>query len=532
MSVGGTHRFQIGSPYLTFRDSNNSSTRSISYNTTFVSGEWVHIACIYNRGQIIIYVNGVQTNRNSTYFHEDSVLYFDLNQYRIGRIRVSTGDIHYNGKLNDFRIYDHALSAMEVKQLSQGLILHYSLNNNGWGNENLYGTGGDCTETLSGLTNYGNKFAIINEEGQSCAHVAGTLKASAYLKSNVAFVPQPNEIVTFSAYVKIKNIVRGTTNPMCGFYFGGQTIDGAWRTVQQIKLTVDGVQYNVGASSWDQAINDTKWHKVVCSAQYANYTFTSNITGGSIYLRDCTGDLYLHHVKFERGINATSWCPTSSDELYTLLGLNNSIEYDCSGYQQNGIKIGNFEYTTDTPKYNVSTVFNGSNYIEAEPLPDETKTISVWVNYQTLPTGSDYSGFIMFDKNTQISICVYSGGQYLIPYIGSSKGGTGSRVVTSFQTNKWYHIVVLKTGATTREVYINGVKATPSGTNYWSGDLNKLLIGIRHASGAYKDGANAKICDFRAYATLLSPQDILSLYNNEAYIDNNGNIYGAVYEEA
>ena len=44
-----------------------------------------------------------------------------------------------NGEIQDVRIYDHALSPMEVKHLSQGLILHYPLdgNNGTLVNENL-----------------------------------------------------------------------------------------------------------------------------------------------------------------------------------------------------------------------------------------------------------------------------------------------------------------------------------------------------------------------------------------------------------
>lgn len=44
---------------------------------------------------------------------------------------------YFNGLMNDFRIYDHALSAFEIKEISKGLILHYPLNRNGWGQENL-----------------------------------------------------------------------------------------------------------------------------------------------------------------------------------------------------------------------------------------------------------------------------------------------------------------------------------------------------------------------------------------------------------
>jgi len=39
--------------------------------------------------------------------------------------------------------------------------------------------------------------------------------------------------------------------------------------------------------------------------------------------------------------------------------LNSSIEYDCSGYQKNAEKIS-IDYSSDTPKYDVSSVFSAS----------------------------------------------------------------------------------------------------------------------------------------------------------------------------
>jgi hypothetical protein len=39
--------------------------------------------------------------------------------------------------INDFRLYDHILSELEVKEIARAKVLHYPLNHNGWGLNNI-----------------------------------------------------------------------------------------------------------------------------------------------------------------------------------------------------------------------------------------------------------------------------------------------------------------------------------------------------------------------------------------------------------
>lgn len=193
---------------------------------------------------------------------------------------------------------------------------------------------------------------------------------------------------------------------------------------------------------------------------------------------------------------------------------------DSSGYGSHAIRSGNTSVSYNTPRYDISTMFDGTSaYIEADPLPTETKTISIWVKTSWV-SGTGYQ-LVVHDKNSGLAIGWAS--NQLITYVGTSNGGSGSRIditTTNYTANKWNHIAVVKTGDKTRDVYVNGILATPSSTNYWIGDLDKLNIGARHMNGNYASYFNGQLSDFRAYATALSEDDVKELYNTAAKISN------------
>ena len=223
-------------------------------------------------------------------------------------------------------------------------------------------------------------------------------------------------------------------------------------------------------------------------------------------------------------------CYIAGNKLIDNNANSNSVT-DCSGYSNHGTRSGNTSISTSTPRYDLSTVFDGSSgIIEAEPLPSETLTISIWI--KTSWTSSSGYRLAVHDKNTGLAIGWAS--NQLITYVGTANGGSGSRIditTTNYAANKWNHIVVVKTGSTTRNVYVNGILATPSSANYWGGDLNKLNIGGRHINGVYSAFFNGQLSDFRAYATALSADDVMRLYNTAASVAKNGAMLGYEMKE-
>lgn len=202
-------------------------------------------------------------------------------------------------------------------------------------------------------------------------------------------------------------------------------------------------------------------------------------------------------------------------------GFNNNIEYDCSGYCNNGTKIGTFQYQNDTPKYDTSTYAQGgaSTHLEGIILPSEVKTVSLWIK-----CAKTVNSAIFNDRITGLQIGLINSLLY-VNSLASTKGFT----TTHWKNNEWNHVVVINNNGI-RFCYVNGQAETQSGSsNYYIHNTDKFWLWNRSYDNNYPFKGN--LSDLRIYCTALSLEDILLLYHNSVYIDNQGNIYGVMYEE-
>ena len=455
-----------GRPDLDFWNCRYISPTQLSVKT------WYHIAFTKQSGTGMgghIYVNGVEVAGSSVGSYTPNIV---SNRVIIGRLNSAMASRSFKGKINDVRIYDHCLSPMEVKQLSQGLVLHYPLNREGWGQENL-------------LKN---------------SHIK--LDNNGYYVGTYSFA-NSEEIVTGETYT---------------LSFNGELQDDSQT----------GWYFNIFPSPYTVIINKSTDREGRFAFSFVMPENNGNHTAIGCYSTPLGNRLgcAIWNVKLEKGSTPTPWCPNSSDMLATTMGLNSITEYDCSGFCNNGARTGTFTWTSDTPKYAVSQYFNGSSYIESTPLPPETKTISLWVKVDTLPTintllFADYNG----STGSGMALGFFQGTYF----ITGTTSANYARLGNTIKNGEWNHICIIKTGTHNRNVYVNGTLLTNEGSNSWSHNATQLWIGARKfSSNAYFTG---QISDFRAYATALSVDDIKNLYQNSAYINSNGITYAHEFME-
>ena len=463
----------------------NGSPDFSPMSTSIGLATWGHLAVTYDGTQVKLYKNGtvIEETRNVTLAARNKT----TGEFRLGRDSRS-GSTAFNGRMNDVRIYDHCLSAAEVHEISQGLVLHYKLDS-GYNESttNLCGTStggwnnsGTCTRTVNdtaipGKPTTSNTYSVRATSDGSMALTCGTTTAS-----------HPSKTIIASVYVWLDG-----TQDSSSFYLRSTKTDGS----------VGNLMYNGNAnpSTWPQQ----QWIRINTNA--------INTASDATTFYICT---YVNKNTEVRAVNG--WQIEVKDHVtpYTAPGTTRTdiTVYDSSGYNHNGTINGTLSISSDTPRYSTCSIFNGSNTrINVPNLTPAELTISFWMK-RGANTGTRQ---FMYTAWSGITCELQTNGTPTFAVNRSSYPTiTGTAITTD---NGWVHYCATFDTTNGSKLYQNGVLKSSNS------NVTPIVYSIStNYIGYYNTYYNGKMSDFRMYCTALSAADVKQLYEMGAKVDNKG----------
>ena len=471
-----------GNGNVYFNTSTGSAYTYIYSPLTYKDGTWHHIAGIYNNGSLQLYIDGSQvatgTTSNAPALSGTSI-YVGGNA---GGEKANNGDC-----INDVRIYDHALSAKEIKEISKGLCLHYTF-------EDPYIE--STTNLFAGRTDFSNTshwtrsqinstVPTVDSEGNMTLYgysVSGNTQS--YTVSSIGGYTTISPSTTYTLSVLVK---YSSTNAYFNMYFYERSDSASVKVnIWRIGCTADEVGRWVLRSK----------------------TITTQSTTTKMYTElncyQCASTDYIvmknNSVQLEAKDHATPYVNgTRSAETV----------YDSSGYGYNGTPINNPQIVSDSGcgNYSVRLLDNANGYYDLGTGTFNfitNGTVCFWAKYPS----SNYKMILGADDN---------GGIYLAAWNPSDA--------------RWYGGIPFGT------TYCDGVvRNSPLNDNQWhfysfsgvnlSNWRNHKYFLCKYANSESNSFQfHGYLADFKIYATALSAEDILAEYNRKAAIDKSGNLF-------
>lgn len=472
-----------------------------------VLNTWYHITIVVSSTEGIKgYVNG-DLAVTGPYRAPDYT--YNSSRFTVGKMSYSyTNTTNYfplNGQINDVRVYDHALSVKEIKEISKGLVLHYPFDNNGCGNPNM-AVETDLNTAWVWSLQAGD--TIKSYEDDWCVLTKGNTPASGWAVSYYhggisrnSYLPNTKYTISFDLWSN----VSGTINIDLRETNSNNPLDTGFVSCSYKANTVNKIQVTITTLS----------SLPVATAQVV-YISGFNTTIGSIYK--------VRNLKIELGDKATTWCPNKTDALYSAWGLDSVTIYDCSGYKYHGAVKTLLPCSIDTVRHTSSTIFDGlssSLILPVRNLMNELLsnqcTISFWCNEADISSRSIYFGGW---GDSPFNIEMLNG--KLRVYWNGAPDIQECNVIN----NAWILWTITIDKATGIKIYKNGVHEY----SYNSALSTLTLKGDFYIGRDTRDTGDTlfegKMSDFRIYSTVLSAEEIKELYQIPISVDKAGNIFG------
>ena len=486
---------------LTWNIADGSSQIQVNSNTSLSLNIWYHIVCTYDGAKLRIYINGVEDNSVSTSF---------VPNYGSAKLYIgSWNGNNYNlkGRLNDVRVYDHCLSAKEVKEISKGLSLHYKLSDpyiESTTNYSSQSTGSSGWNN-SGSSTRNNNDTSVNRVFSTCPVLS--IQQTAAGNSAMTFGN-----VSTSTYTALK----GAT-VTASVYAYISDVNCSYRTVYLRSTATDGA---ICTFQYKGSTNPQSWPK----NQWIRIEGTGSVPSNETSVYFCT---YTNNLNEKRYF--TCWQLELKDHStpFVVGSRDESIVYDCSGIANNGTKIGGVTPSSNPLpiRYDKSYDFDGNTGSIQIPnlstrVPSGEFTMNCWIYHDNTWSSKSWETIFGGPSGFELEAKNYSTNS---PVLYAYSWGQGQ---ATYELNKW-NMITMTRNASEAKFYINGeLKITGSAGTIPSGNY---FIGAWNTSS--QQNYKGRISDFRLYSNVLSVEDIKELYNTSASIDKNGNMYAYEFKE-
>lgn len=477
-----------GKLHLVGHGSETASTYAPILNT------WTHLCITIKGNQTLLYVNGVLnstiTNANSPKTQTCLCIGARPNSTAGAGTAIS---YPMNCCLNDFRIYDHCLSALEIKEISQGLVLHYKLD--GDTQQNILTSTSSQTKTISSTgTSVYTSYWYIDEKYTS-AMTEGALLTVEYDYS-------VNDVTETTSYLYSQfNTTRVTPH--------------------------ESLDYSTLTAT---TLGHHKWTFKVTAAQ-ADYATTAQ------------SRIRIRLMSSNPGASFT----ISNIRLY--FGEEKNQIADSSGYRNDGEIVGNTIIQSNSPKFNMATYLNSSSpttnndvgltYIHSNfgltaPIqmsvcwwakPENgyggTTNHAAWCTSINSSHPTDYNSTAFHHRDAKFDIC-----------LNLASTTSLSLTFNNYTKNEWHYYCVTYDGKIAI-LYKDGVetnRSTISSTEAPLKTFTNIFIGYSRAGGVWRKTLGS-YSDFRIYVTALSAEDIKKLYQTPIEIDKSNKLHSFEFDE-
>jgi len=534
LSITYSYRFWSNMIYVPY----NNFT---SLGSKVIDGKWHHLCYTHSHTTLknSCYIDGLEVYSNvgtaaaTTTYKNAARIGNDVNN-------SSAVNSHFNGDINDVRIYDHCLSAKEVHEIAQGLVLHLPLN--GQYNTRLpagykeleyieasgasyFGTGvkfnpevDSCTVVFKGndTTNNGmilastgtkpywwlyyyyngSSIRVCADNGSGQQNILGasndTNKHTAVYKSKHLYMDGVDK-------GSLSNTYTQTATNLSMFSYGGAGYPFKGR-IYYVDIQRDGQCVRMFIPAQRNSDSVAGMYDIVTGTFYTSASSTAfaagPVTVASASVCDCSG--YGHHGTINGSLIAAFGSPR----------YDQTINITCPGYSVSGATY-NYIYCPLTLTPTVFTVafwFKGSSRYSGGVVCTSANTAF-----------TDYTTTLIHDYDASIRCTI---------------GGSNKSLKTSNWTidGTWHHYAITYDG-TNLIMYKDGTSVQTVAATGTLPTINYIALNYSCAGGVKRGVNNAGYSDYRFYTTVLSATDIRELYDTAASIDNLGSMHGYEFVE-